>query len=286
MTMAMDQLRTGCDTGGRRPAGARTGLGLAVAGLLAALVAGCATPPADPAARAEFEQINDPFEPGNRYFFELNRFLDIMVMRPSADTYRTIVPEYGRDRIHGILDNMGEPITVANLFLQARLHDAGVVIGRFLVNSTVGVGGMFDVATSLDLPSKHGDFGQTLYVWGMPEGPYLVLPLFGPSNIRDGIGTGVDSFGDPVGWSFSIPGYALENWVQAGATALDQRSRYIEALDSMEKSSIDFYAQMRSMARQHRTKELTGKSAPSTPAPDYDFPDEPAAKPVAKPAGK
>jgi phospholipid-binding lipoprotein MlaA len=252
-------------------------LGLVMAGVVTASVLGCATPPADPAAKAEFEQNNDPLEPANRYVFEVNRFVDFLVIKPWADTYRRVVPDYGRARVHNILGNMGQPLDLGNELLQGRFSDGVTTTGRFLVNSTLGVGGIFDVATDFGLPDKDGDFGQTLYSWGVPDGPYLVLPLFGPSNPRDAVGLGVDAYGDPVGFGFSYGKLALANDAHFLAAATDQRAEYIEPLEALEKSSIDFYAQERSMARQHRAKEL-GQPMVDTPYPSYDSDDQ--AKPA------
>jgi len=238
-----------------------------------ALLAGCATPPQDPAARAEFEQLNDPLEPTNRYVFEVNRFLDIMLIKPWADTYRLVVPEFGRHRVSSILNNMGEPLNFANEILQGRFEDGFTTVGRFLINSTAGIGGMFDVASEIGLPEKEGDFGQTLYTWGLPDGPYLVLPLFGPSNPRDAFGMGVEMYVDPVGFAFTEGGMKSANWARAGSGALDKRAEFIEPLDALERTSIDFYAQLRSMARQRRAKQLGGES---TPTPTFDFYSDPS----------
>jgi phospholipid-binding lipoprotein MlaA len=282
--MAIDQAEMGTPAGvpvkgvpRHWKAGSVPLFGLALVGVVGALVAGCATPPADPAAKAEFEQNNDPLEPANRYFFEVNRFLDFLVIRPWADTYRRIVPDYGRERVHNILDNMGQPLDLGNELLQGRLSDGGTTAGRFLINSTLGIGGIFDVATDFGLPDKNGDFGQTLYSWGVPDGPYLFLPLFGPSNPRDAVGLGVDAYGDPVSYAFGSNKLVLANDARFLATAIDERAEYIEPLDALEKSSIDFYAQVRSMARQHRAKEL-GQPIADTAYPSYDSDEAPPAK--------
>ena len=258
----------------------KTAIGLVAAGMMAASLGGCATPPTDPGARAEFEQINDPWEPLNRYFFEVNRFLDFILLHPWADTYNRIVPETGRTHIHNALDNVGNPLNVVNEALQGRGTDSATTVGRFVVNSTLGIGGLFDVATDFGLPAKSADFGQTLYVWGLPEGPYLVLPIFGPSNPRDAIGLGVDSYADPVGWVFKLQDLPRVNDGLTGGQAIDQRAQYIEPMEALEKSSIDFYAQVRSMSRQHRAKELGNEPSPnnSSSYPNYDFYDEPVAK--------
>ena len=263
----------------------KAAFGLAAAGMVVASLGGCATPPADPAAKAEFEQINDPMEPLNRYFFELNRFLDFLLIHPWADTYRRIVPEIGRTHIHNALDNVGAPMDVVNEALQGRATDSATTIGRFVVNTTVGLGGLFDVATGIGLPAKYGDFGQTLYVWGLPEGPYMVLPLFGPSNPRDAVGLGVDSYADPVGWIFTLNHLSEVNTGLTVASAIDKRAEFIEPMEALEKTSIDFYAQVRSMSRQHRAKELGLESSAGsggTSYPNYDFYDEPTAPAKAK----
>ena len=262
----------------------KAAFGLVAAGMVVASLGGCATPPADPAARAEFEQINDPMEPLNRYFFELNRFLDFLFIHPWADTYRRIVPEFGRERVHNALDNVGAPMDVVNQALQGRGTDSATTIGRFVINSTLGIGGLFDVATDFGLPATNADFGQTLYVWGLPEGPYMVMPILGPSNPRDAIGFGVDSYADPVGWTFKLKGLSDVNTGIAGTTALDKRAQYIEPMDALEKTSIDFYAQVRSMSRQHRAKELGIVTTSGSSYPNYDFYDEPVA--TAKPKAK
>ena len=264
----------------------QTAFGFAAVGMVVASLAGCATPPADPAARAEFEQINDPLEPMNRYFFELNRFLDFLFVHPWADTYRRIVPEFGRERVHNVLDNVGSPLDAVNEAFQGRATDSVTTLGRMVVNTTAGVGGLFDVATDLGLENKGGDFGQTLHVWGAPEGPYLVLPLFGPSNPRDAVGLGVDSVADPVGWLFKMKHLSNVNTGLTVATVFDKRAQYIEPMEALEKSSIDFYAQVRSMSRQHRAKELGLQTQGGSTYPNYEFYDEPTGKTAAPAKGK
>ncbi len=261
----------------------RPAIGLIAALLMvvASALGGCATPPSDPAARAEFEQNNDPLEPTNRYFFELNRFMDFLFIHPWADTYRRMVPEYGRQRIHNMLNNVGLPMDLVNDLLQGRATDGASTLGRFLVNSTLGVGGLFDVATDFGLPATIADFGQTLYVWGLPEGPYLVLPVFGPSNPRDAVGLGVDAYADPVSWVLRLNHLTTVSLGKTGLSAIDRRAEYIEPLEALEKSSIDFYASMRSMSRQHRAKELGIESTTTSgnsSYPSFDFYDDPVAK--------
>jgi len=245
----------------------------AIALALFALVAfaGCAEMPKTPAEQAEFNAVNDPFEPLNRRIFDVNDFLDRLLFRPLAELYRITVPPPLRDRVAGVVKNMGEPVVFANNLLQGELNEAGITFGRFVVNTTAGGAGMFDVATGLGLPRQQGDFGQTLHVWGFTSGPYIVLPFFGPSNLRDAIGLGVDSAMSPWKYLAAIDGDGTENRFMVSSfigSGLVRREENIEAIDSLRKGSIDFYASLRSVYRQHRAKQL-GESLPSA-MPVYD----------------
>jgi len=168
--------------------------------------------------------------------------------------------------VRHFLDNLSEPLVFANDLLQARFSSAGTTGCRFVVNSTVGIAGFTDVASRHDLPRQVGDFGQTLWAWGMPEGPYLILPVFGPSNPRDGIGTGVDMYLDPFRYIARAQDYGAP--VTVGRVVLDgidKRSRSLDALDEMQREAIDYYASFRSLFRQHRAAELSGKVSPDKP---------------------
>lgn len=234
----------------------------------------CASLPKTSAEEAEAKAINDPLESVNRVTFDVNDFLDRLLLKPLAKTYRFIFPSFVRDRVANLLGNMGEPVIFANNLLQGRLSDAGTTLGRFATNTTVGVGGMFEVANGWGMQRQSGDFGQTLHTWGINEGPYLVLPLFGPSNIRDAIGLGVDSALSP--WQYIVaygPSSTEDKYTIAklSATALSEREKNIEAVDAIKEGSLDFYAQLRSVYRQHRAKEL-GVTPQSEPIEfeDYD----------------
>jgi phospholipid-binding lipoprotein MlaA len=243
---------------------------IALAALLAA--GGCATPPSEPAARAEFEQTNDPLEPLNREIFAFNQFLDRILIKPIAVTYQASVPDEGRTAIRNILSNLHEPIVFANNVLQGEFKRAGETAGRFAMNSTIGFAGLFDFATTNGLEKQIGDFGQTLYTWGAPEGPYLFLPIVGPSSPRDAIGYGVDSAADP--YLLGIPGNTVEtaDYGRFAVNGVDQRAQNIQTLDELQRSSIDFYAQLRSLYRQHRAAELRHGEPP--PLPELDNDDE------------
>lgn len=243
-------------------------LAAAVLGLAIFELVGCATPPTDPAARAEFEKTNDPLEPLNREIFDFNLFLDRILIKPLAQGYVAVVPEGGRNAIRHVLDNLNEPIVFANNLLQGEFKRAHDTFARFIMNSTFGLGGVFDFASRSGLEKQTGDFGQTLYSWGVPDGPYLVLPILGPSNPRDGIGYGVDAYADP--WSHIGSGTAFTafDWSRYGADGIDQRSRNIETLDELQRNAIDFYAQLRSLFRQHRASVL--RHGEPAPIPDLD----------------
>jgi phospholipid-binding lipoprotein MlaA len=236
--------------------------------LLAVLLAGCATAPSDPAERAVFEQANDPLEPLNREILDLNLLVDRILLKPVTQVYIAIVPEEGRDSLKHALDNMKEPVVVINNVLQGRLEGAGIAVGRFAINSTAGLGGLLDVAAKMGLEQESGDLGQTMYVWGLPEGPYLVVPLLGPSNARDLIGMVGDNYIDPFSYLASakaLDEIKISRFVLDG---IDQRARVIDILDDLQKNSLDFYAQLRSLVQQKRAAEVRHGRA-DEPAPNF-----------------
>lgn len=222
-------------------------------------LAACADLPKSPEERAEAKLTNDPLEPMNRTIFDVNDFLDRLLIRPIAELYRVTIPPGLRDRLGNVVSNMREPVIFANNLLQGRLGNAGTTLERFGLNTTLGIGGMWDVATGWSLQQQTGDFGQTLSSWGIKEGPYLVLPLFGPSNFRDAIGLGVDSLISPWGYIAEAGGTGTANRFNAiylGTDGIVRREQNIEPLDALREGSLDFYAQMRSVYRQYRDKQL------------------------------
>jgi len=202
---------------------------------------------------------NDPFEPVNRSIFDVNDFLDRLLLRPLAELDRALLPPEIRDRIVGILRNMREPVVLTNNLLQGEFDRAGITAERFAINTTLGVGGMFDWANEWELYQQKGDFGQTLYVWGVDSGPYLVLPLFGPSNVRDAVGVGVDTLMSPWPYAVRTGGtstYDTFEIVNFGMGGITKREQNIDVIDALRSGSLDFYAQMRSAYNQHRNHEL------------------------------
>jgi phospholipid-binding lipoprotein MlaA len=219
--------------------------------VLCALLAGCAT-----MAGTRGTENNDPLEPMNRIVFDANDAIDTAIIRPLAEGYRAVVPEFVRDRIRAFVDNLQEPRIFVNNLLQNRVDAAGITFGRFYVNTILGLGGLFDVATGRDLPRQSGDFGETLYFWGADSGPYLVLPLFGPSNVRDAFGLAVDLYTTPPAHLF--PG-TTGLWINVGVytvSGFDLRARNVESLDQIKSHALDYYAQFRSIARQYREGQL------------------------------
>jgi phospholipid-binding lipoprotein MlaA len=224
-----------------------------VAGLCL-LAAGCATKldPADEAAVQAYTEANDPLEPMNRYFFEVNQFLDEILLKPFAGWYHVALPDPAEDGVRNLLRNLKSPVILANDLFQGEWGRAGTTVARFFINSTIGVGGFVDVASMMDMKYHEEDFGQTLAVYGAGEGPYLHLPIVGSGNPRDYSGRIVDYALDPLTWV----GYAYNvseiNTARAGLEAVDTRARNLEAIDELKKGSVDFYATVRSLYRQHR----------------------------------
>ncbi len=241
---------------------------LAATVAIAPILFGCATPPTNPAERAAFEQTNDPLEPMNRKILDANMVLDKILLKPAAKIYVTILPEKARDALHRVLENLKDPVIVINNVLQGRFKSAGITVGRFTVNSTIGLGGLLDIANKWGLKSQPADFGQTLYVWGLPQGPYLVLPVLGPSNPRDSIGMGVDALIDPFGYlatTEDVDDLQITRFVLGG---IDQRARVLNVLDDLQKNSLDFYAELRSLSQQQRAAELR-RGEPAAPTPNF-----------------
>ncbi len=252
----------------RAKAHAKGALRWATLAMLALLFACAQRPPADdPDARAEYDQINDPLEPMNRAVFDFNGALDTVFLRPIAQGYRAVVPQFGRDRVADFLRNLGDPWVFVNDVLQGNGKKAGETLERFALNSSFGVLGIMDVAKPLGIPHHDADFGQTLGVWGVGDGPYLVLPIFGPSDPRDAFGLGVDLVGDPVGIYLYERNMEWISYTEFGMNAVVQRESVLDFLDDIRRTSLDYYATLRSLYRQHRAALIAqGKSATKLPA--------------------
>lgn len=225
-----------------------------------------ATPPANPpippaSARKplsdDFADIpvaetNDPIEPANRAVLAFNDAVDFIFLKPLATLY-SFTPNFIKQGLRNVLLNLRAPVVFGNDVIQLTFKDAARTFDRFVINSTIGVAGLWDPAEKLfNIPRHSADFGQTLFSYGVGSGPYLVLPLLGPSNIRDGIGLAVDAVMDP--WSYFLP--VLFTYSRVGATVLATREELLDPLDELKKSSLDWYASLRSAYNQKRAAEL------------------------------
>ncbi len=248
---------------------------IAGAALSLMMLSACATPPEDLEDLAVYEEANDPLEEFNRHIDKANRAIDRYVLRPIASAYSSGVPSPLRDAVRNFFDNLRAPVILANDLLQGEGERAGITVARFLTNTTLGLGGFIDTADKVfGLEFHDEDFGQTLAVWGVDEGFYLVLPLIGPSNPRDAVGIVVDSFLDP--WNYLLTAADIEYGpaVRSILNGIDLRARNIDTLDEIERTSIDSYATLRSLYRQRRADEirngdpLSTRPAPAIPGPD------------------
>ncbi|MFZ5607998.1 MAG: MlaA family lipoprotein [Pseudomonadota bacterium] len=242
-------------------------------------LAACATkPPASEVyAHAEYASRNDPLEPLNRATYNFSNALDALTLRPLAKGYRAVVPDVARVRITHALDNAEEPWNFVNLLLQGKFTFAGETLGRFVINSTVGVAGLWDHASTLGLPMHEEDLGQTFASWGIPEGPYLYLPLLGPSNPRDFVGLVGQLFGDPV--TVTLERHRLNNarYSLTGMQILDARTTALDSFDRLRVESADPYAAIRSAYRQNRAFAISDGALTSEDDPfaedAFDAPD-------------
>jgi phospholipid-binding lipoprotein MlaA len=234
--------------------------GLSAAGLTA-FVGACAGAPHDVTM-----PINDPNEQFNRGVLHLNQ----VVLDPPATVVKS-VPGGIRDRLQDLDANLKEPRVLGNDILQGRFNAAAITVGRILFNTTFGLGGLFDVASQGGLPQQTGDFGQTLFVWGVPSGSYVVSPYFGPSTQRDSVGGVVDTVADPVGW---VVGGLWIGWPWSIGSGALSATAHLAQWKQAESSSVDFYAFLRSsyyQTRRNQLREALGLPAvvesPATPGP-------------------
>lgn len=237
------------------------------------LISGCSTsqniPPQENISNAE----NDPLEPVNRGIFAFNQAADKAVLKPVAKGYRWAVPDFIRGSVRNFFETLKQPGYFLNALLQGEAKEALYVLERTGINLTFGCLGLFDVATQLDVPAPDNDFGQTLAKWGWHnEGPFVMLPLLGPSSPRDAIGLAADAMTNPLDWRLRH-----EPVIVYGMTAAEgfaKREAAIELLDNLEKSSTDHYAAMRTMYRQNRQKKINKVLPKEEQAPkayEFDF---------------
>jgi phospholipid-binding lipoprotein MlaA len=214
---------------------------LAIACVLPVLVGACASTPRDASL-----PINDPNEQTNRQLLAANQ----AVLRPVAEVVKAVTPGPIHDRMRDFNSNLKEPRIFVNNILQLRFDAALHTATRFAMNTTFGGGGLFDIATPEGVAQESGDFGQTLFVWGVTEGPYMVRPYLGPTTLRDAVGSTVDLFGDPLGLLMGT-----QVGVAIATASLDAAVR-LGDLKTAEDASIDFYSFLRSAYYQTRRAQL------------------------------
>lgn len=199
--------------------------------------------------------VNDPFEPVNRVIFGFNEIVDFLVLRPVSHVYRRVVPQPLRTGVANALHNFASPIIFANDVLQGRPARAKTTAVRFLVNSTAGFGGLVDAAAAGGLPRHSEDFGQTLAVWGARPGAYIVLPVLGPSNVRDTVGLGVDTVMHPATWLMWDLDF-IERSSPILAYTVSTHEAYLDEAQALRSTSPDFYATVRDIYAQRRAADI------------------------------
>ncbi|MDQ7020083.1 MAG: VacJ family lipoprotein [Robiginitomaculum sp.] len=242
-------------------------LSLLRTGLLTALflsLYGCAHPP--------WRSKADPLEPMNRVVFAFNTVADKAVLKPVAKTYQAITPKPARKGIRNFLDNLQSPVILANDLLQGKWKRAAQTTARFAINSTVGLGGVLDVAKSTGLEKHYEDFGQTLATKGISAGPYLVLPLFGPTNARDLVGLTVDLTLSPLSFT-RFKGKQTFGRARLALNTIDRRAETLQQIDIIRKNTPDEYVSIRSYYEQIRKDAIADGVVDVHDLPDFDLVD-------------
>ena len=228
-------------------------------------LSGCLTAGPDP---------QDPYEDFNRQMFAFNEGLDQAVIEPIARGYEAVTNEPVREGVGNFTSNLNEPLTFVNHVLQGQLPDAGATLGRFVINSTVGVAGIFDPASSMGMQRTKEDFGQTLGTWGVDSGPFLVLPVIGPTNPRDLTGMGADIALNPLNY----PEFESDDEIRLGIAAvggINARAGAIEAIDEL-RNQVDPYTTVRRLYGRTRAEDIgipytEPNNAEEVPEDELDF---------------
>lgn len=224
----------------------------------------------DPLFDEDYEEgvtvgVPDPLETTNRRIFGANRQIDRFFFDPLTRGYRFVVPSLVRQGVRNVVSNLDSPTVFANDVLQLEWEDAAVTLMRIVVNSTIGVGGLFDVAEHIGLEKHDSDFGQTLALAGVPSGPFLMVPVFGPTTLRDGFGTAVDIGMSPTTHIFG-PVVLI---YYGGGMGLALRDEHFERVKALEASSLDYYSTLRSAWWQNRESELWDRRQDRRLTEDY-----------------
>jgi phospholipid-binding lipoprotein MlaA len=231
----------------------------------------------------------DPFERLNRRMFAFNRRLDAWVIAPVSRTYGFVVPRPAKAGVRNFLFNLASPVRLVNDVLQGQWSNAGNTAARFAINTVAGVGGIVDTAKAVGLPPHDADFGQTLAKKGVGSGPFLVVPVLGPTTVRDGFGAIVDTAMNPATYLATpvVSSTLLSAGIGASASGLVEREHHDRDLRRLEEGSTDYYAALRSAYYQNRIAQIEspvggspGASAPATPSASPSAPVEPRAEPT------
>jgi phospholipid-binding lipoprotein MlaA len=241
------------------------------------MLASCSATQAQKAGYDPEANIQDPMEGYNRAVFSFNDTLDRAVLEPVAQGYHDVVPHPARMSVRNFLRNLRSPVNAINQLLQGDVEGFASDVSRAAINTTIGIGGLFDVAKETGLEYEYEDFGQTLAVWGVDHGPYMVLPVMGPSSLRDTTGLIVDTLADPV--RLYLYNTDNEGWyyARAAATGIDKREELLSFIDDLRRNSYDYYAAMRSVYYQKRHAMVNDEdpnSVGTASIPNYDKGEE------------
>jgi phospholipid-binding lipoprotein MlaA len=226
--------------------------------VITTMLTGCASAPApsDAAGTQAFHEQNDPIEPTNRFFYAVNDKIDRYAFKPVAQGYVAITTVGIRNHVGNFVTNIAEPGRIVYFMFGGKSRDAGTALVRFVVDSTVGVGGILDPATSLGYPETDTDFGLTLAEWGIPAGPYLYLPVFGPSGARDVFSLPAEFFLTPIEPAPASTALRAFSYTETGLRLVNTRAQFIQPIDQIEATALDPYATFRSLYRQERASQL------------------------------
>ncbi len=236
------------------------------------LLNNCATKTKVNTSNNAIENTNDPWENFNRGTHSFNLTFDKYLLSPLAKGYRLIFPSEVRTGVRNFLSNLTEPWTTINSALQGDISNTGNSVARFLINTTVGILGLFDVATEIGFEKQKEDFGQTLAVHGVETGPYLVIPFLGPSTLRDAMGRVVGFLGDPV--TLALERNDKDEWIWIGTAVkgVDFREQNFEKFDNLKATSVDFYATLRSLYLERRNRMVSNeKFSNKDPFQEFDI---------------
>ena len=208
----------------------------------------------------------DPFEPLNRGIYTFNDTVDKAVTKPIAQGYRAVLPSPVRTGVSNFFSNIDDIFVTANNLLQFKFHTAASDFTRLLANTTLGIGGLFDVASGFGLPKHNEDLGQTFGYWGIGDGPFLMLPLLGPSNVRDAVGSGIQTYADPV---WNLNNVAVRNSL-AGLRVVNSRANLLDAEKVLDEAALDPYTFLRDSYIQQRRSLIYDGNPPREKLSDFD----------------